>query len=171
MHIMPLYWVFLPKPWIIFLLVTMVYSSILSFTHKDKSSRGQTPFKAQNTAKGICVCTGFSCGGGKQLSVVRNLWQWINMMKGLNYVIIGLQAVSLNIDVSTAGRCGTPTPLKKKQWQVFSFFFFFERNICTILNFVHVYFNLMKSSRFFFFCKHWIGRRSSRRVGNKFFLS
>ncbi len=33
------------------------------------------------------------------------------MMKGLNYVIAGLEAISLKIDKTSAGRERTPTPL------------------------------------------------------------
>lgn len=43
------------------------------------------------------------------------------MMKGYNYVIVGLEITLLKIDRSVAGRQKIPTPLVKVEWQVLFF--------------------------------------------------
>lgn len=109
------------KHWFIGKLALSLYSvRVFLPSCKDESTQRQNASNYQDTAMGINVCTRFSSGGGKQLYVVRNLWGWINMMKGLNYVIAGLETISLKIDKSSAGRERTPTPSTEEEWQVLS---------------------------------------------------
>lgn len=64
-------------------------------------------------------------------------------MKGLNYVIAGLETISLKIDKSSAGKERTPTPFTEGEWQVLS-----TKSLNAV--FLHVcalewYFELLKS--------------------------
>lgn len=61
---------------------------------------------------------GLAAGVGKQLLAVRNVWGWINRMRGLNYVIAGSE-ISRKIDKSVAGK-RTPTTSSEGEWQVLS---------------------------------------------------
>lgn len=69
--------------------------------------------------EGIHIYTRFSSESGKQLLVVRNVWGWINRMKGLNYVIAGSEIVSQKIDMCAAGK-KTPTTSSEGEWQALS---------------------------------------------------